>query len=128
MRNLRPVGIPHSIFLENIFARTDHASKLEEDTERVRRALQDRGYFRAGVSDPITHIRNEGGLSLLTFRPRQGKRIDIRIPVEEGPRYRLGGVTFTGNTHVPNVKALRSQFPTKDGELFNATAIGKGLG
>src|ERR1700733_1624927 len=127
MRNLRPVGIPHSIFLENIFARTYDASKLEEDTERVRRALQDRGYFRAGVADPITHIRNEGGLSFFTFRPRQGKRIDIRIPVEEGERYRLGGITFTGNTHVPNVKALRSQFPTKDGEFFNATAVGKGL-
>ena len=127
MKNLRPIGIPHSIFLENIFARTYDASKLEEDTERVRRALQDRGYFRAGVADPITHIRNEGGLSLLTFRPRQGKRIDIRIPVDEGERYRLGGVTFTGNTHVPNVKALRAQFPTKDGEWFNATAVGKGL-
>ncbi len=127
MKNLRPVGIPHSIFLENLFARTYDASKLEEDTERVRRALQDRGYFRAGVADPITHIRNEGGLSLLTFRPRQGKRIDIRIPVDEGERYRLGGVTFTGNTHVPNVKALRAQFPTKDGEWFNATAVGKGL-
>src|SRR6201996_4781179 len=127
MKNLRPVGIPHSIFLENIFARTYDASKLEEDTERARRALQDRGYFRAGVNDPITHIRNEGGLSFFTFRPRQGKRIDIRIPVEEGERYRLGGVTFTGNAHVQNVKALRSQFPTKDGEWFNATAVGKGL-
>jgi outer membrane protein insertion porin family len=127
MKNLRPIGVPHSIVLENIFAKTYDASKLEEDTERVRRALQDRGYFRAGVNDPITHIRNEGGLSFFTFRPRQGKRIDIRIPVEEGQRYRMGGVTFTGNTHVPNVKALRSQFPTKDGELFNATAIGKGL-
>src|ERR1700742_5087257 len=127
MRNLRPIGIPHSIFLENLFARTYDASKLEEDTERVRRALQDRGYFRAGVADPITHIRNEGGLSFFTFRPRQGKRIDIRIPVEEGQRYRLGGVTFTGNTHVQNVKALRAQFPTKDGEWFNATAVGKGL-
>src|SRR5271154_5501071 len=127
MKNLRPVGIPHSIFLENLFARTYDASKLEEDTERVRRALQDKGYFRAGVNDPITHIRNEGGLSFFTFRPRQGKRIDIRIPVDEGPRYRLGGVTFTGNTHVQNVRALRSQFPTKDGEWFNATAIGKGL-
>jgi outer membrane protein insertion porin family len=127
MKNLRPIGVPHSIFLENIFARTYDASKLEEDTERVRRALQDRGYFRAGVADPITHIRNEGGLSFFTFRPRQGKRIDIRIPVEEGQRYRLGGVTFTGNTHVQNVKALRAQFPTKDGEWFNATAVGKGL-
>jgi outer membrane protein insertion porin family len=127
MRNLRPIGVPHSIFLENIFARTYDASKLEEDTERVRRALQDRGYFRAGVNDPITHIRNEGGLSFLTFRPRQGKRIDIRIPIEEGQRYRLAGVNFTGNTHVPNTKALRAQFPTKDGEWFNATAVGKGL-
>ncbi len=127
MRNLRPVGIPHSIILENLFARTYDASKLEEDTERVRRALQDKGYFRAGVNDPITHIRNEGGLSFFTFRPRTGKRIDIRIPVDEGERYRLGGVTFTGNTHVQNVKALRAQFPTKDGEYFNATAVGKGL-
>src|SRR5271167_1853400 len=80
MRNLRPVGIPHSIFLENLFARTYDASKLEEDTERVRRAMQDRGYFKAAVADPITHIRNEGGLSFLTFRPRNGKRIDIKIP------------------------------------------------
>jgi outer membrane protein insertion porin family len=127
MKNLRPVGVPHSIILENLFARTYDASKLEEDTERVRRAMQDRGYFRAGVNDPITHIRNEGGLSFFTFRPRQGKRIDIRIPVDEGLRYKLGGVTFTGNTHVQNVKALRAQFPTKDGEYFNATAIGKGL-
>ena len=127
MRNLRPVGVPHSIFLENLFARTYDASKLEEDTERVRRALQDRGYFRGSVNDPITHIRNEGGLSFFTFRPRQGKRIDIRIPVEEGERYKLGGITFTGNTKITNVKALRAQFTTKDGEYFNATAVGKGL-
>jgi outer membrane protein insertion porin family len=127
MRNLRPVGIPHSIFFENLFARTYDASKLEEDTERVRRAMQDRGYFKAAVADPITHIRNEGGLSFLTFRPRKGKRIDIKIPVDEEQRYRLGGVTFTGNAHVQNVKALRAQFPTKDGEFFNATAVGKGL-
>jgi outer membrane protein insertion porin family len=127
MKNLRPVGIPHSIFFENLFARTYDASKLEEDTERVRRAMQDRGYFKAAVADPITHIRNEGGLSFLTFRPRKGKRIDIKIPVEEEQRYKLGGITFTGNTHVQNVKALRAQFPTKDGEWFNATAVGKGL-
>src|SRR6201996_1149092 len=127
MRNLRPVGIPHSIFLENLFARTYDASKLEEDTERVRRAMQDKGYFRAAVGDPTTHIRSEGGLSFFTFRPRTGKRIDIRIPVDEGERYRLGSITFSGNAHVQNVKALRSQFPVKDGEYFNATAIGKGL-
>jgi outer membrane protein insertion porin family len=127
MQNLKPIGIPHSIFLEDLMARTYDASKLEEDAERVRRALQDRGYFRGEVAEPITHIRNQGGLSFITFRPNKGKRIDIRIPVEEGERYRLGGITFTGNKAVTNVKVLRGQFITKDGELFNATAVGKGL-
>ena len=36
MKNLKPIGVPHSIFLENIFAKTYDATKLEEDTERVR--------------------------------------------------------------------------------------------
>jgi len=129
MKNLRPIGIPRSIIFENLFARTYDASKLEEDSERVRQAYRDRGYFRASTEDPLKHIRNEGGLSFITFRPRRGKRIDIRIPVEEGARYRLGSITFKGNKAVPdaNLRALRAQFPMRDGEWFNYTAFGKGL-
>ncbi|HEX5234076.1 MAG TPA: outer membrane protein assembly factor BamA [Silvibacterium sp.] len=127
MRNLRPIGIPHSIFLENLLPRVYDASKLEEDSERVRQAYRDRGYFRASVGDPQTHLRNEGGLSLFTFRPRKGKRIDITMPIDEGGRYRLAGITFTGNKAVNNVKALRAQFSQKDGAWFNGTLFGKGL-
>jgi outer membrane protein insertion porin family len=128
MRNLRPIGIPHSIIFENLFAKTYDASKLEEDAERVRRAYQDRGYFRASTGDPLTHLLNEGGLSFFTFRPRRGKRIDIRIPVDEGARYRLGSITFQGSK-IPNLntKALRAQFPVKDGERFDITQFSKGL-
>ena len=39
MKNLRPIGIPHSIILEDLFARTYDESKLEEDSERVRAGL-----------------------------------------------------------------------------------------
>jgi outer membrane protein insertion porin family len=127
MKNLRPIGIPHSIILENLLARTYDATKLEEDTERVRQAYRDLGYFRANTGEPLTNVRNEGGLSIFTFRPRKGKRIDIRIPVEEGERYRFTGITFTGNKAVTNTKALRGQFQMKDGDWFNATAFGKGL-
>ena len=127
MKNLRPIGIPKSIFLENLFSRTYDASKLEEDSERVRQAYRDKGYFRASVADPQTHLRNESGLSLLTFRPKKGKRIDILMPIDEGSRYRLGSITFTGNKAVTNVRALRGQFAMKDGDWFNATAFGKGL-
>ncbi len=127
MRNLRPIGIPHSIFLESLFPRVYDASKLEEDSELVRQAYRDRGYLRASVGDPQTHLRSETGLSLFTFRPKRGKRIDITLPIDEGERYRLTGITFTGNKAVTNVRALRAQFSQKDGEWFNATEFGKGL-
>jgi outer membrane protein insertion porin family len=128
MRNLRPIGVPHSIFLENIFARTYDASKLEEDSERVRQAYGDRGYLRGGPDgEPQTHIRNESGLSFFTFRPRKGKRIDIHMNIEEGERYRLAGINFTGNKAAANTKALRSTFAQKDGAVFNISDFRKGL-
>ena len=127
MKNLRPIGIPYSIFFENLFPRTYDASKLEEDTERVRLAYRDEGYYNAAVDSPITVIHNQEGLNWFTFRPRTGKRIDITLPIEEGDRYRLGTITFTGNKAVTNLKALRAAFPIKDGAWFDAEEIGKGL-
>ena len=127
MKNSKPIGIPHSIFLENIFARTFDASKLDEDAERVRQAYRDKGYFKALTSEPKTRIHDTTGFNPFTLHATTGKRIDILLPVEEGGRYRLGGITFKGNAHVPNTKALRAQFALKDGDYFNATAFSKGL-
>jgi outer membrane protein insertion porin family len=127
MKNLRPVGIPYSIVLENLFAKTFDSSRLEEDAERVRQAYRDKGYYNAAVEEPRTQIRDQGGLSLITFRPNKGKRIDILMPIEEGDRYRLGGIHFTGNKAVTNARALRATFAIKDGEYFNATVMAKGL-
>jgi len=127
MKDLRPIGIPYSLIFENLFPRTFDSSKLEDDTERVRFAYRDKGYYNAAVETPKTQIRDEGGLNWFTFQPRKGKRIDILLPIEEGDRYRLGTITFTGNKAVKNTKALRATFPIKDGDWFNSTVIGKGL-
>jgi len=127
MRNLKPIGVPYSVVFENLFSQTFDASKLEEDSERVRQAYRDKGYPTAAVASPRTQIRDQGGLNWLTFRPNKGKRIDILMPIEEGGRYRLGSISFTGNKAVTNEKALRATFAVKDGEYFNATMVGKGL-
>jgi outer membrane protein insertion porin family len=127
MVNLRPIGIPHSLIFESLFDRTYDQSKLEEDTEHVLYAFRDRGYFRAEVGDPQTHIRDDNGFSFITFHPKHGKRIDITIPITEGGRYKLVGITFHGNKAATNVKALRSLFPMKDGDYFDSSLVGKGL-
>jgi len=127
MKNLKPIGIPYSIIFENLFPQTFDAGKLEEDTERVRQAYRQRGYANAAVEQPKTQIRDQGGLNWFTFRPNTGKRIDIQMTVEEGLRYRLGSITFTGNKQITNTKALRATFPIKDGDWFNVTEVQKGL-
>jgi outer membrane protein insertion porin family len=129
MKNLRPVGVPHSIFLENIFARTYDATKLDEDTERVRNEYQNRGYFKVIVNEPKTQIHDTGhkGYHIPLLQAGPGKSVDITMPVEEGDRYTLGSITFKNNKAVQNVKALRGLFPIKDGDTFSKEKVGKGL-
>ena len=129
MKNLKPIGVPHSIFLENIFAKTYDATKLEEDTERVRAEYQNRGYFKAGVSDPKTEIHDTGhkGFHIPLMQAGPGKAVDITMPIEEGDQYRLGKITFKNNKAISNTAALRSLFPLKDGDIFSRDKIAKGL-
>ncbi|HUK88835.1 MAG TPA: POTRA domain-containing protein, partial [Blastocatellia bacterium] len=115
MKNLRPIGIPHSIFLENIFAKTYDATKLSEDTERVRDDYQQKGYFKALVQDPNTKIHDTKGFHIPFIQKGVGKAVDLTIPIEEGDRYHLGKITFKNNKAVSNLQALRSMFPMKDG-------------
>jgi outer membrane protein insertion porin family len=129
MKNLKPIGIPHSIFLENLFAKTYDATKLEEDTERVRAEYQNRGYFKVGVSDPKTEIHDTGhkGFHIWLLQSGPGKAVDITMPIEEGDKYRLGKITFKNNKAISNNAALRSLFPLKDGDIFSREKIAKGI-
>jgi outer membrane protein insertion porin family len=128
MKNLHPIGIPRSIFLEGVFAKTFDASKLEEDAERVREALQIYGYFKAVVDDPKTQLRDTSSKLRIPFIQKgQGKVMDITVPIEEGDKYKLKAITFKGNKAILNTTLLRNIFPIKDGDTFNKQLIGKGL-
>ncbi|MGB9196766.1 MAG: outer membrane protein assembly factor BamA, partial [Terriglobales bacterium] len=129
MKNLKPIGIPHSIFLENLFAKTYDATKLDEDTERVRAEFQNRGYFKVVVDEPKTEIHDTGhtGLHIPLIQAGAGKSVDITMPIQEGARYRLGSITFKNNKAIRNTNALRSLFPIKDGDIFSREKVAKGL-
>jgi outer membrane protein assembly factor BamA len=91
---------------------------LEELEERIRQNLRDMGYANAGVELPQ--------LASMPI-PSPGQAVDVTVQISAGAIYRLGAITFTGNRQITNIEALRAQFPLKDGDVFNATAIGKGL-
>jgi outer membrane protein insertion porin family len=128
MKNLHPIGIPQSIFLEGIFAKTFDSSKLEEDTERVREAMQTYGYFKAVVDDPKTQLRDTHSKLHVPFVQKgNGKVMDITMPIEEGDKFKLKTIVFTNNKAIVNTQLLRSLFPIKDGDTFNKQLVGKGL-
>ena len=90
---------------------------VDELSERVRSKLRDKGYELVEVDAPqITRVR-----------PAQSAcDADVRFAVRTGNQYRLGGITFTGDS-VFSTDQLRAQFHVEDGAIFNATDIGKGL-
>ena len=89
-------------------------------------AYRDKGYFKAITGEPQTNVRNAGGINPFTLHPSHGKRVDIVIPIEEGERYRLGGITFSGNKAYRNVKALRAQFPAEGWRLVQRPPLRQG--
>jgi outer membrane protein insertion porin family len=128
MKNLHPLGIPNSIFLEGVFAKTFDASKLEEDAERVRDALQHHGYFKAVVDDPKTKLRDvHHTFHLPLVQKADGKVMDITVPIEEGDKYKLKAINFKNNKAILNTVLLRGLFPIKDGETFDNHLVGKGI-
>jgi outer membrane protein insertion porin family len=129
MKGLKPIGVPHSIFLENLFARTYDANRLSDDTELVREALQNRGFYKATVEYPTTNIHDTGhqGFHIPLIQKGRGKAVDIHFQIQEGERYRVSKIEFSGNKAISNTAALRAQFPLKDGDLFNVDKLRTGL-
>ena len=131
MKNSKPLGIPHSFFLENLFASTYDATKLEEDMERVRQFYMNHGYFTAHASDHKVSIRDTGGkgLSIPLIKPNKpGKKADITVTMEEGRMYRLGKINFVGVKLFRTPETLmRPLFGMAEGDVFSTEKLQKGL-
>jgi outer membrane protein insertion porin family len=137
MKNLKPVGIPHSIFAENLFAKGFDSTKLDEDADRIRVGLQQKGYFTARVVDRKVTIEDVKPKNV-RFRipivqtrrmtPKIGKRANLDITVDEGKLYHLAKVNFNGVKLFKTPEALMTPlFGMKEGDVFATQKLQKGL-
>ena len=131
MKNSKPIGLPHSILLENLFSRTYDSTKLEEDKERVRDAYQQKGYFMVKVLDQKVELRDvPGGQRTLPFmlRSKPGKRADLTLPVEEGHQFRLHKISYVGVKLFRTPDVLSKQlFKMDNGDVFSTAKLREGI-
>ena len=131
MKNLKPIGIPHSLLFESLFARTYDSTKLDEDSERIRMFYMAHGYFTARVinhSEKVYDVYGKG-LKIPLLNPKKpGKHVDITMVVAEGDKYYLRNFNFVGMKlfRTPDLIA-RSVFRMAPGDVFSTEKMQKGL-
>ncbi len=131
MKNLKPIGLPHSILFENLFARTFDSTKLDEDGERIRQAYQGKGYFTARVinhSERVYDVYGRGLKIPIINEKRPGKHVDITMVVSEGNLYTLRNFSFVGMKlfRTPDLIS-RQVFRMSKGDPFSTEKLQKGL-
>ncbi len=131
MKNSKPIGLPHSIFLENLFARTYDSTKLEEDKERVRDAYQQKGYFTVKVLDQKVDLRDVPGgkrTPPIFLKSKPGKRADLTMPIEEGHQFRLHKINYVGVKLFRTPEVLsKGLFKMDNGDVFSTSKLRDGI-
>jgi len=89
-------------------------SQLEEDETQIRLYMRSRG-FKDGEVDSIRPVDTP-----------DGKGVVLHVYVHEGPRYRFGTVTWSGNSAVPTA-ALQIATVARPWNPYNETQIQKTL-
>jgi outer membrane protein insertion porin family len=94
-------------------------AKFADDAENVVSYYRERGYVKARVGQPELKVLEDS---------KDGKTrwIELRIPVTEGQRYKIGEFAFAGNSVVKS-EALRPLFKLEKGDYYNEKRIRKGL-
>lgn len=109
LKNNQVHGLLSSISSKDVYNR----EKINEDIEEIRLRLQQKGYLEAKVGTPEFST-----VAKRTIVGRQQQMFKITIPVELGPRYRVGNVAIEGNKVIRG-DFLKSLVTLKKGQVYN---------
>jgi outer membrane protein insertion porin family len=94
-------------------------AKFADDADAVQLFYMNHGYVRAIVGLPKIETVKDSKDGKTRF-------IRLRVPVQEGRRYKVGEIKITDNTYV-RTEALRSFFDLKEGDYYSYEKMQKGL-
>jgi outer membrane protein insertion porin family len=98
---------------------TYQETKFDEDAGKIVDYYQNHGYIKANVGAPETRVLRDSA-------DKKTRWIELRIPITEGPRYKVGTFDISGNTVADN-DALKKLFKLKEGEYYSLDNVRKGL-
>jgi outer membrane protein insertion porin family len=91
---------------------------FEEDAAKIVEYYQNQGYPKARVGNPEVKTLEDS-------KDGKSRWIQLRIPVTEGKRYRMGDLAFEGNKLV-NSTGLRTLYDIEPGEWYSKKKINDG--
>src|SRR5687768_4498960 len=98
---------------------TYQEAKFETDADLIQSYYRNEGYVQAQVGQPEIKV-------LENSRDGKTQWIQLRIPITEGQRHRVGSFTIDGNTVVRS-EALAPLFKVKVGDWYNEKDVRDGL-
>jgi outer membrane protein insertion porin family len=124
MKYSRPSGLPPWFYW---FHKTYDKERISADLENIRDLYRDHGYFFAVPKEPVTKMVNTGRRWPFFFWSwGRGKRVDIKIPIEEGVQYRLGRFVIRGNK-LFRQEQLAPVLQLKPGDVFALSKVRKAI-
>lgn len=94
-------------------------NKFDEDAEKLVSFYRDNGYIKANVGVPELTV-------VADSKDKKTRWIELKIPVTEGERYKVGSFDVAGNT-VVKTDYLKPIFKTASGEYYSEKRIRKGM-
>ena len=92
---------------------------FEEDAARIVDYYQSRGYARARVGQPELRVLRES-------KDGRERHVEVRVPITEGSRYRMGELTFEGNKTI-RPDFVRGLYKMETGEWYSRKKLYDGF-
>src|SRR4051812_11363457 len=98
---------------------TYQEQKFDDDAEKIVSYYRDHGYLRANVGVPeLKEVADSSD--------KKTRWVELKVPITEGPRYKVGTFDVAGNTVVKS-DYLKPLFKMQPGEYYGEKRIRKGL-